>query len=171
MGLFDFLKPKKAPTGKAHTEKTPLSDMPTQRKRTFYKELFTVVGTYYYTENIKLLAYSNKDYRKGKNQIKELEMCGKKIFQHYYTNKPVKLIPEPENPYDPLAIKVVIAGEQVGHISREDNKHVHEILSSSDIKYITASIRGGVYKVVSLNGDIFKDEDNVRIKVKIGYAK
>ena len=166
MGLFDFLKPKKV-----LTEKAPPSDTPAQRKRVFYEETFSVVGTYYYTSNIRLLAYSNKDYRKGKNQVRELGMCGKKIFQYYYVNKPVKLIPEPENPHDPLAIKVIIAGEQVGHISMEDNKHVHEIMSSSDVKFISASIRGGAYKVVSLNGDIFKDETNVRIKVKIGYAK
>jgi hypothetical protein len=29
------------------------------------------------------------------------------------------LIPEPENPYDPNAVKVVIQGKHVGHLSRE----------------------------------------------------
>lgn len=31
-----------------------------------------------------------------------------------------ELVPEPENPHDPNAVKVMIEGQQVGHLSRSD---------------------------------------------------
>ena len=139
-------------------------------KRSLVKEDFFVVGTPYYQKNIKLLACTTDEWKlTGKNAI-ESGFLGKKIFHYTYVNKPVKLVSEPDNPEDKNAIAVYIAGEKVGHISREDNVHVGQILRQRSIKYITASVKGGEYKVVSLNGDSVRIDGSIRITVRIAYS-
>lgn len=132
--------------------------------RELHEEVFFAVGTHYYMENINNLACVNPDWKSRSNGL-----IGKPVYRYSYTNKPVKLIPEPQNPSDPNAVTVVIAGEKVGYISRDENSHVLSILQHGEIKYISSFISGGPYKVKSGNGDIFRDEKKIWIKVKIGY--
>ncbi|MDO5415278.1 MAG: HIRAN domain-containing protein [Bacillota bacterium] len=133
--------------------------------RTLKKETYTVVGIDYYISNINKLRVSNPDYRKRTN----LPLL-KRIYRYSYINKPVKLVPEPKNPHDKNAIQVLIAGELVGYISREDNLQVGRIIKRSEIKYISSFIQGGEYKVVSANGDAVKSEDGLSINISIGYV-
>ena len=154
MGLFDFLKPK-------------TSDV--SLDRTLKKDDFTDAGVCYYESNIKKLATVRSDWKKScKTLIKE-DKAGKKIFKNDYINKPVKLIPDPTNKHDKNAVQVVIAGELVGYIPSEQTKHVKDILSKREIKYISAFISGGEYKVISLNEDIFKDSYSTKVKITIAY--
>lgn len=132
-------------------------------------EDFEVAGEYYYTENIMKLACSNEDWKKDATTLSAEGKIGKKIFQYNFINKPVKLIPEPKNKHDKNAVQVIIAGELVGYISREDNVHVKEILSKREIKYISAVICGGEYKVASEDGCV-KWEENINITVRLGYV-
>lgn len=85
-------------------------------------------------------------------------------------HKPVKLIPEPNNPYDKSAIQVLIAGEFVGYVPREECDAVGRILKQHEVKYISAFISGGKYKIVSEDKDIFRDSNHHRIRVKVGYV-
>jgi hypothetical protein len=153
MGLLDIIKAKVSP-----------------EPRTLKIEEYTVAGTYYYENNIMKLATSNKDYKCKSKTIIDNGDAGKKIFQYNFINKPVKLVPEPKNKHDKNAVQVIIAGELVGYISREDNIHVKNILSKREVKYISSFISGGKYKVVSLNEEVFKDEYNIKIQIKIGYV-
>ena len=50
-------------------------------------------------------------YRKAISEVIALGGSGVPLW--------ASLIPEPTNPYDPNAVKVVIAGKHVGHLSRE----------------------------------------------------
>lgn len=153
MGLFDFLKKKEEP--------------PT---RTLKTEEFTAVGINYYEENIKKLAVCNEDWKSRTATIVKNGKAWQKIFRYNFINKPVKLVPEPKNKADKNAVQVIIAGELVGYISREENVHVKDILSKHEVKYISAFISGGEYKVVSENGDMFKDSYSIKVNVKIGYV-
>lgn len=139
-------------------------------KRSLVKEDFFVVGTPYYQENIKLLACTTDEWKLTGKKAIESGFLGKKIFHYTYVNKPVKLVSEPDNPEDKNAIAVYIAGEKVGHISREDNIHVADVLSHKSIKYITALITGGEYKVVSSDGKFMRVDGSVRITVRIAYS-
>ena len=82
----------------------------------------------------------------------------------------MKLILEDRNSEDRYAVMVQIAGEKVGYISREENRHVREILSRHEIKYISAFISGGDYKEILENGDIEKNTKKIYITVKIAYV-
>lgn len=141
-----------------------------ENDRKLKKEEFIVVGTQYCLDNINKLACANPDWKHNSETIIADGKAGEKIFRYNYIYKPVKLIPEPENPHDKNAVYVMIAGEKVGYISRGDNVHVLDILKSHDVKYITASIRGGAYKVVSLDKTTVKLEDSLHINVRIGYV-
>lgn len=139
-----------------HTATTPTREL--------HEEVFFAVGTHYYTENINKLACVNPDWKSRSNSL-----IGKPVYKYNFIHKPVKLILESQNPSDPNAVMVVIAGEKVGYISRDENLHVLSILQRGEIKYISAFISGGPYKVKSGNGDIFRDEKKISVKVKIGY--
>ena len=135
-----------------------------------YKEDFNVAGVYYHMGSVKKLATADPYWRTSAKKVVEDGKAGQKLFHYSYVNKPVKLIPEPNNAEDKNAVIVQIAGEKVGYISRDDNVHVLEILKKGSIKYITASVRGGEYRVVSLDGTSIKDDEHVHINVRIAYS-
>ena len=153
MGLFDIFKKKE--------ESTP---------RQLKTEEFLVVGINYYEKNLKKLAVSNKDWKSRTSTLVKDGKSGTNIFRYDFINKPVKLVPEPKNKNDKNAVQVIIAGELVGYISREENIHVKNILSKNEVKYISSFISGGEYKVVSENNDVYKSEYSIKITVKIGYV-
>lgn len=131
--------------------------------RVFIKETFQVVGTDYYINNMNKLRIINPEYRKRQLPVM------RRIYKYTYVDRPVKLIFEPQNPHDNNAIKVFVAGEHVGYISRNDNIHVGEILRYHEIKYLYASFKGGAYKVMTEANEIVKAETQPRIDLYIGY--
>lgn len=137
--------------------------------RTLSEETFHAVGVYYYEDNIRKLACSNPDWKLTSSQIVKSGKSGKKIFRYNYVNKPVKLQMEPDNPHDENAISVIIAGELVGYISREENIHVKDILEHREIISLSGFIGGGEYKTVSDCGEVFKGENDFYVNIRIKY--
>lgn len=135
----------------------------------YQEDLFVVVGTQYNLDNIKKLAIANSDWKKKKDELSQEGKIGSRIFRYSYINKPVKLIAEPQNPHDKNAIAVLIAGEKVGYISRDENSHVKNIISKHDVKFISSFISGGEYKITYENGNMEKANLDLNIKIKIGY--
>lgn len=154
-----------------HNNNSPqhIKNKDVDNSRTLKIQEFYVVGEKYYLNNIMKLAQSNKEYKGKTSTIIQNGNAGKKLFQYNFINKPVKLEAEPQNPHDKNAIKVIIAGELIGYIARDDCSQVKNILSKHEIKYISSFIHGGKYKIISENGDVFKDENNISIQIKIGY--
>lgn len=165
MGLFDSIKTISKDLFKSETKPSKSKDAP---KKKLHKEDFFIVGVRYYENNLKKLACVNKEYNLKASELLEQKLY--KVYRYTYINKPVKLVPEPTNPHDINAVAVYIAGELVGYISSDENIHVLDILKNGDIKYITASITGGDYKNVNLNGDVSKCSKNININVRIGYS-
>ncbi len=132
-------------------------------------EEFNLAGVSYYINNINKLACSNPAWKHTVAIATSKGMAGKPIYRYYYVNKPVKLVPEPTNPNDKNAIAVFFAGELVGYIKRDDNKHILDILKNREIKYISGFIGGGDYKIITSDGQFFKDSESLHICVKIAY--
>lgn len=143
---------------------------PQQGDRTLKEETFDIAGVSYYLDNLQKLACANPDYRKRGKTLAEEGQAGKRIYRYNYVYKPVKLILEDKNPHDRYAVMVQIAGEKVGYISQDENRHVREILSKHEVKFISARISGGEYKVIAENGDTEKDSKRNYITVKIAYV-
>lgn len=138
--------------------------------RTLTEETFYASGVYYYEDTIQKLSCANPEWKLSKTDIISSEKCGKKIFRYNYINKPVKLIPEPENIHDKNAVSIHIAGELVGYISKDDNLHVLDILKNHDVKHISGFIGGGEYKIVSEDGETAKFEIDHSVNVRIRYV-
>lgn len=137
--------------------------------RELITEEFCAVGVNYYMDNINKLACRNPDWRCTSAQIIKNGKAEDRIFRYNYIHKPVKLVPEPNNPEDKNAVAVFVAGEQVGYINREENLHVLDILHNREVKYISSFIGGGQYKVIHQNKEISRFEDAIFVKVKVGY--
>ena len=56
------------------------------------------------------------------------------------------------------------------YVPREECDAVERILKQHEVKYISAFISGGKYKIVSEDKDIFRDSNHHRIRVKVGYV-
>ena len=135
----------------------------------YQEEVFYVAGTDYCLAAIQKLACCNPDWKKSAKIIVDESKSMQRIFRYNYIHKPVKLIPEPKNPHDKNAVIVQIAGEKVGYIPADQAQHVQKILRSRDIKFISGFISGGPYKVISENGNVEKGENDITVKVKMGY--
>lgn len=138
--------------------------------RTLKVETFRVAGSHYCEDDIMKLATANSEWKSTAKQLINSGKVNKKVFHYNFINKPVKLIPEPENPHDKNAVLVQIAGEKVGYISREENIHVKEILDNHEVKYISSFISGGPFKYANESGELVHDELALSIDVKIGYV-
>lgn len=154
MGLFDLFK------------KQPVEEEP----RKLVKEDYTVVGVHYHPKEIQRLQDANPDWRKGGKTLAAEGKVMKRIYHYNYINKPVKIAYDDGSVYMKGALMVYIAGEHVGYIPDDDTKHVTEVLKTKSVKYVTAYISGGEYKVVSEDGSAMKMSENVRIKLRIAYA-
>ena len=138
-------------------------------KRTLTEEDFRAVGVSYYETNIRKLACQNPDWGKTAAQLLKAGKGDKRIFKDNYVNRPVKLVIEPDNPHDPNAVAVMVAGELVGYISREDNARVREILNSREVVNLSAFIGGGDYKIIQEDGETIRDSYGFSVKIWIKY--
>lgn len=159
MGLFDMFKKKEPEKPKTLPEDHGL-----------HTEDFGVAGVQYHKAELKRLEISNPEYRASAKKNIEAGLTAKRIFRCAYVNKPVDLIPDHGVEAYRQHVMVKIAGEHVGYITDEDALHVREILKYGSVKYITARISGGDYKVVSTNGEAIKSSDYIRISVRIAYS-
>lgn len=133
-----------------------------------HKEDFYIAGIPYRMQEMKNLCIFNPDWRKSTKSLINPDHSVR-LYKYTFVNKPVKLIPEPTNPHDPNAVKVVVAGEHIGYISSGDNIHVLEILKYAKIVYISCSLRGGERKTISPDGDVLKEDIGIYGNVRIGY--
>lgn len=129
-------------------------------------EKFVVAGTYYHMAAIQRLAVANPEWRKSGKTLAAEGRAMEEIPHYLYKNSPVELVPEPKNPHDKNAIKVMIAGEHVGYISRDENVHVGSLLQSKRITGVTAEISGEV-KAACNDGTILTSGDHVRIVLTV----
>ena len=135
-----------------------------------HKEDFKVVGMTYHKQAFARLQVANPEWRTSKKKIMESDLVRKYIFHYDYVNKPVKLETDKTNQHGIDRTMVFIAGEHIGYLSEDDDRHVAEILKYGSVKYITARITGGDYRIVYPDGTEQKDADPLRVTVRIAYS-
>lgn len=160
MGLFSRIVKKQEPEG----PKTLPAD------HTLHKEDYSVVGMSYHKQAISRIQIANPNWRKSKKVILEENPAGVNMDHYSYVEKPVKLFYDREGKGGAVGVMVLIAGEHVGYIPESDKEHVREILQYGSIKYITAKISGGEYRVIYKDGTEQKGTDPMKIKVRIAYS-
>ena len=135
-----------------------------------HREDFKVIGMNYHPQSFARLQQANPDWRKSKKAILDSELVTKPIFHYSYVNKPVDLRPDLSGQFGKDRIMVFIEGEHVGYLPEDDDIHVGEILRFASIKYITAVISGGEYRVVFRDGTEQKGKDPLSVSVRVGYS-
>lgn len=120
---------------------------------------YKVAGVTHYEGNILNLAYENPDYDMNKRDLIDAGMTDEKVWKYEFNPSEVELVPEPDNPNDPNAIKVLVDGEHVGYIKSGSCAHIRKILKNNGIQNIDCIIGGGPYKLLYEDYDYEKDKD------------
>lgn len=133
-----------------------------------HKEDFYIAGMSYQENNMQHLCILNPDWQKSTESLVDPDH-DVRIYKYTFVNKPVELVPEPTNPHDPNAVKVVVAGKHIGYISADENIHVLEILKYTRIIYISCFFRGGESKTIYSDGYVTKDHRGISGNIRISY--
>ena len=116
-------------------------------------ETHKVAGVNYRQEAIETLGAKNPDFAKTKKTLQAEGLTDELIYEYEFAPQNVELQPEPGNPHDSNAIKVVVDGVHIGYIKAGSCAHVHKLLGADRIQRITCFIGGGKSKQVSLDED------------------
>lgn len=112
---------------------------------------FHVAGVGFHEKEIEELGRENTDYDLSRSEIQDAGMENERIYRLEFDEMPVELIPEPENPEDPKAIKVVVGGTHVGYIKKGSTSRVRNLLAAGG--KVTAEIQGGEYKILYVDDE------------------
>lgn len=107
-----------------------------------------VAGTSYRQGAILAMGRKNPDYALTKKELLKRWPQGVTVYEYTFSPKKAELVPEPENPEDPKAIKVLVDGVHVGYIKAGSCAHIHRLLQENRIQKIVPTIVGGKYKAV-----------------------
>lgn len=141
----------------------PRSQSETKTKTIKHK----VAGVTHYRDNILSFAVKNPQYSLSKKEMIAKDLAT--IYEYNFRFGKTELIPEPTNPYDPNAIKVVIDGKLVGYIKKGSCRHVLNLMEQNRIEKIEGVIKGGKYKYLDLDseGNINLEHGNKEYSIKV----
>lgn len=120
---------------------------------------YHVTGIRHYEDNLMNLAHINIDYEMTKKELIDSYMVDEMVWKYVFYPDIVQLVPEPDNPHDPNAIKVVIDAEHIGYIKAGSCAHLLKIIKENRILSISCKIGGGPYKILSGEYDDKKEKD------------
>lgn len=109
---------------------------------------YKVTGLAHYMENLMALAEENSIYDYSKRDLIDMDITNERVYQYTFSHKKAELVPEPDNPVDPKAIKVVVDGQHVGYIKAGSCAHLNKVIRENRVEKIDCEISGGKYKIV-----------------------
>lgn len=109
---------------------------------------YKATGMAYRLDNLLRLGVKNEEYSKSKKELIEDGQIGESVWEFNFCPSNVELIPEPDNPHDPNAIKVVVDGAHVAYIKKGSCAHLLKVIKENRIEKIECEIAGGQYKYV-----------------------
>ena len=124
-----------------------------------YKEkVYKVTGMSHYMDGIMELAEENDNYDLKKKELIEYGLVDERVWKYDFSPKKAELVPEPDNPEDPKAIKVLVDGVHVGYIKAGSCAHLLKVIREDRIIKIECKMYGGPYKYVSEEWDDERDK-------------
>ena len=120
------------------------------------EETHKVAGTSFRQDAIKAMGVENPDFTETKKALVDAGLTDEWIYEYIFAPQKVELQPEPDNPHDPKAIKVIVDGTHIGYIKAGSCAHVHKLLETDRIVQISCFIGGGKSKRIA------EDEDDGR---------
>lgn len=110
---------------------------------------FRVAGISYREKDvIDNILIENDIYNMSKRELEELGYEDEDVIYKYeIATESAQLIPEPDNEYDPNAIKVIVDGIHVGYVPKDETDAVSKVLEK-DVISITCRFAYGPAKVI-----------------------
>jgi len=141
-------------------------------ERTFSKmETHRIAGTSFHEKEIPELMIENGDYDMTAAELIDAGFEDERVYKYSETYCTASLEPEPDNQYDPNAVKVYADGIHIGYIKKGSAAHVKKLLEEDRIRSMSLTISGGPYKTAYLNEDdrprIEKDDQNFSAKLDV----
>jgi hypothetical protein len=141
-------------------------------ERTFSKvETHRIAGISFHEKEIPELMIENGDYDMTAAELIDAGFEDERVYKYSDTYCTASLEPEPDNQYDPNAVKVYADGVHIGYIKKGSAAHVKKLLEEDRIARMSLTISGGPYKTAYLNEDdrprIEKDNQNFSAKLDI----
>jgi len=141
-------------------------------ERTFSKmETHRIAGTSFHEKEIPELMIENGDYDMTAAELIDAGFEDERVYKYSETYCTAALEPEPDNQYDPNAIRVLAEGVHIGYIKKGSAAHVKKLLEEDRIASMLITITGGPYKTAYLNENdrprIEKDDQNFSAKLDI----
>lgn len=120
---------------------------------------YRAVGMSYRLDALLSLGVRNEDYNKPVKDLVAEGLTEQSIYEYNFFPWLAELVPEPDNPHDQKAIKVVINGIHVAYIKAGSCAHLLKVIRENRVKKIDCKIRGGKYKYVSCEYDDERDKE------------
>lgn len=185
MGIFSRIFGKKAQPQESVKEEAPpvaytppAPEQPAPKQPEPEGKKYKVAGVTHYEDNIMALASENDDYHLSKRGLIDEGLVEERVWEYEFYPIKAELVPEPDNPHDPKAIKVLVDGLHVGYIKAGSCAHLLKAINEDRIKKIDVKMGGGRYKYLEIidykeNGDeIYElDRDNVPLYVHLNIAE
>jgi len=134
-------------------------------------ETHRLAGTSFHETEIQDLMEENFDYNLTATDLIDMGMEDERVYKYEETYCTAALEPEPDNQYDPNAIRVLAEGVHIGYIKKGSAAHVKKLLEEDRIASMSINISGGPYKLAYLNEDdrprIEKDNQNFSAVLEI----
>lgn len=107
---------------------------------------FHVAGVYYHKSGVTAIRRVNPDWRKKPEELWKKYGNHTPIPHFFYKDYPVELDPEPNNQYDPNAIRVLIDDSLVGYVPADRAVEIANILSQTSVVNIQAEFNQRDFK-------------------------
>lgn len=107
-----------------------------------------VAGESYHKDEIISLMWENPCYSYSKKELIDNECVDERVYKLRPYLGAAELVPEPENPHDPKAVKVMVEGTHIGYIKAGSCARIHKLLREDGIEKVEVEIKGGDYKIV-----------------------
>lgn len=141
------------------TEPEPQEEKPTTKTQTY-----KVAGVTHYEDAIMAMAVPNSLYDSTKRDLMDMGEVDVKVWKYEFYPSRLELEPEPDNPEDPNAIKVIVDGNHVGYIKKGSCKHLLKLMEKEAIVGATCQIGGGPYKMVVSDYDYDRDKETFSLE-------
>lgn len=141
------------------------SDLPQKVNRnTGLTISFNAVGLNYRLENLLSVAEQTRAFNFSDEKFLEKYPDGSKVYKYYFNGLSGSLVPEPTNPHDPNAIKVMFGGAHIAYVPADLCLDVLDYLKQGYTPEVI--VKGGAYKYVE-DGVVYEDEYPFRVHVEL----
>lgn len=106
-------------------------------------EYHKVAGVSYRQEALQALGTRNPEFYLPDRKLARTRGGDRTVWEYTFKVLPAILVPEPENPYDPKAIKVLVGGQHIGYIKKGSCGHVNKLMREDRIAKVTCKLTGG----------------------------